>query len=103
MISFDNSDVITSYLTNDLKYFIEAIKESDIPFDEEWLALFLILEMVQIQDCEDEGLLEEFKGNEKKYRITGSEVYSVTGVDIDYSRVMPPRFDIYGSTENEVK
>lgn len=61
MINLDNEDWIENYLTDDIKHLIELSKASEESFDEDWIALFIILRMAHIQDYEDEALLSEFK------------------------------------------
>lgn len=61
MINLSNPETVKRILLNDCKFICEQLHDTHIDNRDEWLQLLFILRMVQINECEDESLWDEFR------------------------------------------
>ncbi len=60
MINIKDKEKISNLLKNDFTYISKMCKENSISQEDDWLYLFGILRIIQLQECEDEQLWIDF-------------------------------------------
>ncbi len=61
MIDFRNSELLNKFLKDEFGNIVKKSGISKDSIDKEWIELFLVLRLLQIQDCEDEKMWQDFR------------------------------------------